>query len=105
MEVRSNKTESSRGSPISKLDDLCWKDPTWLSNISLWPRQPTIDQTTESQVECKSIKDVMTTAIEKSDTFLRITAWIKRFLNNYQKTKRSRPLKTEKSRTSKENLD
>ena len=96
MEVRSNKTESSRGSPISKLDDLCWKDPTWLSNISLWPRQPTIDQTTESQVECKSIKDVMTTAIEKSDTFLRITAWIKRFLNNCQKTKRSRPLKTDR---------
>ena len=39
----------------------------------------------------------MTTAIEKSDTFLRITAWIKRFLNNCQKTKRSRPLKTEKT--------
>ena len=97
MEVLSNETESRRGSPISKLDDLCWKGPTWLSNISLWPRQPTIDQTTESQVECKSIKDVMTTAIEKSDTFLRITAWIKRFLNNCQKTKRSRPLKTEKA--------
>ena len=28
--------------------------------------------------------------------FLRITAWIKRFLNNNQKTKRSGPLKTDK---------
>ena len=49
----------------------------------------------------------MTTAIECSDTFdqllekhefykfLRITAWIKRFLDNCQKTKRSGPLKTE----------
>ena len=26
----------SQGSPISKLGDLWWKDPTWLSNISLW---------------------------------------------------------------------
>ena len=48
----------------------------------------------------------MTTTIEKTDIFhnllekhelckfLRITAWIKRFLNNCQKTKRSGPLKT-----------
>ena len=99
----------SRGSPISKLGDLWWKGPTWLSNISLWPRQPTIGPTTESQVECKSIKEIMTTTIEKSDTFdnllekhelykfLRITAWIKRFLNNCQKTKRSSPLKTDET--------
>ena len=59
----------SRGSPISKLGDVWWKGPTWLSNISLWPRQPTIGPTTESQVECKSIKEIMTTTIEKSDTF------------------------------------
>ena len=51
----------------------------------------------------------MTTTIEKSDTFdnllekhelykfLRITAWIKRFLNNCQKTKRSSPLKTDET--------
>ena len=50
----------------------------------------------------------MTTTIEKLDIFnkllekhklykfLRITAWIKRFLNNCQKTKRSRPLKTDR---------
>ena len=99
----------SRGSPISKLGDLWWKDPTWLSNISLWPRQPTIGPTTESQVECKAIKEIMTTTIEKSDIFnnllekhelykfLRITAWIARFLNNCQKTKRSGPLKTDKT--------
>ena len=48
----------------------------------------------------------MTTTIEKSDTFdtmlekhelykfLRIIAWIKRFLNNCQKSKRNGPLKT-----------
>ena len=99
----------SRGSPISKLGDLWWKDPTWLSNISLWPRQPTIGPTTESQVECKAIKEIMTTTIEKSDIFnnllekhelykfLRITAWIVRFLNNCQKTKRSGPYKTDKT--------
>ena len=51
----------------------------------------------------------MTTTIEKSDIFnnllekhelykfLRITAWIARFLNNCQKTKRSGPLKTDKT--------
>ena len=51
----------------------------------------------------------MTTTIEKSDTFdnllekhelykfLRITAWIKRFLNNCQKIKRNGPLKTDET--------
>ena len=99
----------SRGSPISKLGDLWWKDPTWISNISLWPRQPTIGATTESRVECKATKEIMTTTIEKSDIFdnflekhelyksLRITAWIKRFLNNCHKTKRSGPLKTDET--------
>ena len=86
----------SRGSSTSILGDLWRKDPTWLSNISLWPRQPTIGPTTESQVECKAIKEIKITTIEKSDIFyklvekhelykfLRITAWIKRFLNNCQ---------------------
>ena len=58
----------------------------------------------------------MTATIEKSDTFdnllekhelfklLRITAWIKRFLNNCQKTKGSGPLKTDET-ASKEILD
>ena len=51
----------------------------------------------------------MSTTIEKSDTldnllekhqlyeFFRIAAWIKRFLNTCQKTKRSRPLKTDET--------
>ena len=51
----------------------------------------------------------MTTTIEKSDTFdkllekhklykfLRLTAWIKRFFNNFQKTKRNNPLKTDET--------
>ena len=89
--------------------DLWWKSPTWLSNISLWPRQPTIGSATGSQVECKAIKEIMTTAIEKSDIFdnllgkhelykfLRIAAWIKRFLNNCQETKRSDPLKADET--------
>ena len=91
----------SRGSPISTLGDLRWKGPTWFSNISLWPRQPTIGPTTESQVLSKPITEIMMTTIEKSDTFdkllekhelykfFRLTAWIKRFVNNCQKTKRS----------------
>ena len=54
----------SQGISISKLGDLWWKGPTWLSNISLWPRQPTIGPKTESQVECKAIKEIMTTTIE-----------------------------------------
>ena len=78
----------SRTSPISKLGDLWWKGPTLLSNISLWPRQPTIGLKTESQVECKLIKEIMTTNIEKLYTFdklfrkhglykfIRVTAWI-----------------------------
>ena len=52
----------------------------------------------------------MTTTIEKSDIFdnllekhelykfLRITAWIRRFLNNCQKSKRSGPLKTDETK-------
>ena len=64
--------------------------------------------TTDSQVECKAIKEIMNITIEKTDVFdnlyekhklynffLRITAWIKRFLNNCQKTKCSGPLKTD----------
>ena len=51
----------------------------------------------------------MTTAIEKSDIFdnllgkhelykfLRIAAWVKRFLNNCQETKRSDPLKADET--------
>ena len=54
----------SQGISISKLGDLWWKGPTWLSNISLWPRQPIIGPKTESQVECKAIKEKMTTTIE-----------------------------------------
>ena len=73
MRVRSNETESSRHrksrEPISKLGDLWWKGPTWLSIISLWPRRPTIGPTTESQVEFKGIKEIMATTIEKSATF------------------------------------
>ena len=98
----------SRSSPISKLGDPWWKGHSWLSNISLWPRQPTIDPTAEFQIESKALEEIMTPTIEKSDTFdkllekhklrkfLRITAWIKRFMNNCQKTKRSGPLKTSK---------
>ena len=100
----------SRGSPISKLGDLWWKDPTWLSNISLWPRQLTIVPTIESQAEYKAIKEIMTTTIDKSDTFdkllekhelykfLRITVWIKRFFYSCQKTKHSGPLKTDETK-------
>ena len=73
MRVHSKETESSRHrklrQPISKLGDLWWKGPTWLSIISLWSRRPTIGPTTESQVEFKAIKEIMTTTIEKSDTF------------------------------------
>ena len=53
--------------PTTKLGDLWWKIPIWLSNISLWSRQPTISLTTKSQVESKVIKDIMTRTTEKSD--------------------------------------
>ena len=29
--------KGGQGSPINKLGDLWYKDPTWFSNISLWP--------------------------------------------------------------------
>ena len=69
MEVCSNETESSdiesRGSPISNLGDLWWKDPTQLTNISLKIRQPTMGSTAEFQVESKPIKEIITTTIER----------------------------------------
>ena len=45
------------------------KGSTCLPKISLWPRQPTIGPITESQFESKAIKEIMTTTIEKSDSF------------------------------------
>ena len=68
------------------------------------PVNQPLAKTTESQVESKTIKERMTTTIEISDTFdkflekhklykfLRITAWIKRFVN---RTKHSGPLETD----------
>ena len=62
----------------------------------------------DSQVKSKAIKEMMTTTVKKSDIFdkllekhelyklLKITAWIKRFINNCQKTKRSGRLKITK---------
>ena len=89
--TKQNPTDiGNRGNPISKSGDLWWKSSTWLSKILLWPRQPTTGQTTESQVEYKFVKEIMTITIEKSDTFnyllekyelykfLRTTAWIKK---------------------------
>ena len=43
----------SRGSLISKLPKVWWKDLFWLKNSSEWPNQPVIQPSLESQTEAK----------------------------------------------------
>ena len=83
----------SRGSPVRKLPELWWKDPTWLKEFPKWPARPYIGPTAESQQECKIIPEVMAATVEALDMFdkllakyefwkfLRITNWIFRLSN------------------------
>ena len=94
VKVRSNKAESSRHSRDSKLGNLWLIALTWFSNILLRHHQPTVP-TTATQVEFKTIKEIISTTAENTFAkllekhelykFFKITAWIKRFINNCQK--------------------
>ena len=96
----------SRGLLISKMPNVWWEGPSWLTNSNEWPTQPVIQLSVESQKEAKPGKQILANTVETTSTFdtllekfelhkvLRVTAWVNRFIQNCRHSKESGPLKT-----------
>ncbi len=98
----------TRGSTPSKLADLWFKGPLWLSSRNQWPKHPEISETKEV-VEEKITRNTLTMAEVDQDQgmidgmlrrfnygkLLRVTAYMIRFTKNAKGEKRSGCLSTE----------
>ena len=96
----------SRGCPASKIPELWFQGPKWLPYKDQWPVQPKIQVTYETEQEAKIIKELMSTTLQKNDTFdklmskfdlwkcIKVIAWINRFITNCKKEKINGPLTT-----------
>jgi len=104
--------QGSRGAEHRKLGELWFKGPIWLSNPDKWPQQPEVLMTCEVEKEClmpKPEKQLLAKEEEKNlivdqllheyasyVKFLRVTAFVRRFIDNCKKKeKRKGPLQTE----------
>ena len=101
----------SRGCNGHQLDEKWSNGPSWLQHPTKWPDDITTRANADTEAESKQIKQVMATTKDESNRLskmltrfsllktLRITAWIKRFLQNCTTSKRSKringPLTTE----------
>ena len=73
--TKQNLTDiGSRGSPVRKLPELWWREPTWLKEFSKWPVQSYIGPNTESQQESKTIPEVMAATVKALDMFDKLFA-------------------------------
>ena len=103
--------QGSRGAEPRKLGELWFKGPIWLSNPDKWPQQPEVLMTCEVEKEClmpKPEKQLLAKEEEKNLIvdqllhkyasywkLLRVTAFVRRFIDNCKKTeKRKGPLQT-----------
>ena len=95
--VNSEKIPADLGSRDSKADQLSsvWlPEPEWLSNPDEWPANLVTESSKETEVEAKLTSQVFKAAVETKDesdnmlekhTFwetVRISAWVKQFLQN-----------------------
>ena len=104
--------QGSRGAEPRKLGELWFKGPIWLSNPDKWPQQPEVLMTCEVEKEClmpKPEKQLLAKEEEKNLIvdqllhkyasywkLLRVTAFVRRFIDNCKKKeKRKGPLQTE----------
>ena len=84
----------SRGCVGNKLPAEWTDGPDWLTDESKWPQQPEITASSTSEVEAKPIRDVLKLSIDTSRNgltglekfslwkFLRVMAWVSRFIGN-----------------------
>ena len=99
----------NRGSLLTKIPEIWWKDPPRIQLKGNWPRQPDIKPSEDSEKEVKTSKGhksiVIATVKIQDDFYLilhklnlnktsRILAWILIFINNCRKNKKSGPLTT-----------
>ena len=104
--------QGSRGAEPRKLGRLWFEGPNWLSSPDKWPSQPEVCETSETVAETvkPKLENQMLAKEEKKDLIvdellhryssywklLRVTAYVKRFVNNCKETEKQKgPLKTE----------
>ena len=99
------------GSRGGQLSTKWLKGPSWLQERTLWPPNPVINPSKETQAEAKITRVVLAAAAQEAQTSthfkllekftlkkaLRVSAWVKRFLHNARTPaeKQSGPLTTE----------
>lgn len=93
---------TSRGCDSKKLTDNWFKGPGWIQNPEQWPEQMVTVASSESESEAKPHKVVLKVSVKASDELdkmlekfnfmksMRVTAWLKRFADNYKRKKSER---------------
>ena len=108
----------SRGATIAKMERGSWlTGPEWLLDERQWPQQPRLNNTEETDKECKATREVVLRTqerkldewdalLERSNYWrtIRVTAWVLRFISNCRARKNklkktSGPLVTEEINT------
>ena len=86
----------SRGCQADKLRELWLMGPKWLTEPDRWPAEVFTEPSKETEAEAKLAKEIFATATETKDDFdevleknsfwktVQVTAWIRRFLNNWK---------------------
>ena len=58
--TKQNPTDiGRRGSLLSKIPDIWWKDPSWIGENNNWLDQPILSESKESEKEAKIIKNIL----------------------------------------------
>ena len=108
----------SRGATIAKMERGSWfTGPDWLLDERQWPEQPRLNNTEDTDKECKATREVVLRTeehkLDEGDVLLertnywrtiRVTAWVLRFISNCRARKNklkktSGPLVTEEINT------
>ena len=96
----------SRASLLDKISEIWSKDQSWIAENNKWPDQPILSESRECEKEAKPIKNILATAVKQKDLFeflldkyelhklLRVSGWIRRFINDCQKIKKRGALTT-----------
>lgn len=92
----------SRGCKADNLGELWFKGPEWLTEPDLWPVDIHTESNKETEAEAKLTKEIFATVTETKDILdevleknsfwktVRITTWIRRFVNNCKQKKSAR---------------
>lgn len=89
----------TRGCQADKLSELWFRGPEWLTEHDLWPGDILTELNKEIKAEAKHTKEIFATITKTKDSLdevfkknsfwktVRITTWIRRFLNNCKQKK------------------